>query len=147
MKIGSMGGSDIGYAQDYNSKKVTSDSGTGLGSSGRDVGAPGIPQPAAVQGVAGSASGTDINKTKSEGDGQDVVNEDILKKAVDQANKTLAAHDKYIEREIHEITRTVMYKLKDSVTNEVIAEYPPKKIQDMIAKMWEMAGLVVDKKA
>lgn len=70
-----------------------------------------------------------------------------MKKSVDQANKTLAQHNRFIEREVHETTHTVMYKIRDTKTNEVIAEYPPKKIQDMIAKMWELAGLFVDEKA
>lgn len=73
--------------------------------------------------------------------------EEWMKKSVDQANKALAQHNRYIEREVHETTHAVMYKIKDTVTNEVIAEYPPKKIQDMIAKMWELAGLFVDEKA
>ncbi len=41
----------------------------------------------------------------------------------------------------------MMYTVRDTKTNEVIAEFPPKKIQDMIAKMWELAGLFVDEKA
>lgn len=73
--------------------------------------------------------------------------EEWMKKSVDQANKSLAQHSRFIEREVHATTHTVMYKIKDTITNEVIAEYPPKKIQDMIAKMWELAGLFVDEKA
>lgn len=73
--------------------------------------------------------------------------EDMLQESVKQANKTLKQYNRYIEREVHEVTHTVMYKLMDSSTKEVIAEFPPKKIQDMIAKMWELAGLFVDEKA
>lgn len=72
---------------------------------------------------------------------------EILKKSVEQANKTLKLYDRKIEATVHEVTKTVMYKLKDTKTNEVIVEFPPKKIQDMIAKMWELAGLFVDEKA
>jgi len=75
------------------------------------------------------------------------VDENVLKKSIDQANKSLEVHNRLIERSIHDVTHTVMYVVKDTVTNEVIAEFPPKKIQDMIAKMWELAGLVVDEKA
>lgn len=75
------------------------------------------------------------------------MDEEILKKSVDQANQSLKAYNRYIQRAVHEKTHTVMYTIRDSVTNEVIAEFPPKKIQDMIAKMWEMAGLFVDEKA
>lgn len=73
--------------------------------------------------------------------------ENMLEESVKQANKTLKQYNRYIEREIHEVTHAVMYKLMDYDTKEVIAEFPPKKIQDMIAKMWELAGLFVDEKA
>lgn len=73
--------------------------------------------------------------------------DELLNKSLDQANKALDKVDRYIEREVHEKTGSVMYKLKDRKTGEVIAEFPPKKIQDMIAKMWELAGLFVDEKA
>ncbi len=73
--------------------------------------------------------------------------EDVLEQSVNQANKTLKQYNRYIEREVHEVTHAIMYKLMDSDTKEVIAEFPPRKIQDMIAKMWELAGLFVDEKA
>jgi uncharacterized FlaG/YvyC family protein len=75
------------------------------------------------------------------------VDEDVLAESVKQANKSLAKYNRYIEREIHEVTHAVMYTLRDNETKEIIAEFPPKKIQDMIAKMWELAGLFVDEKA
>lgn len=75
------------------------------------------------------------------------INEEMFQKSVEQANKTLEIYNRRIERAVHEVTHTVMYTIKDTVTNEVISEFPPKKIQDMIAKMWELAGLFVDEKA
>lgn len=72
---------------------------------------------------------------------------DVLEKSVEQANKTLKQYNREIVREVHEKTKTVMYTIRDSKTHEVITEFPPKKIQDMIAKMWELAGLFVDEKA
>jgi flagellar protein FlaG len=38
-------------------------------------------------------------------------------------------------------------KIINTKTEEIIAEIPPEKILDMIAQLWEMAGLLVDKKA
>ncbi len=75
------------------------------------------------------------------------INDEMLDKAVEQANKSLKNYDRYIQRAVHEKTKAVMYVMKDAKTNEVIREFPPKKIQDMIAKMWELAGLFVDEKA
>jgi len=73
--------------------------------------------------------------------------EKIMEEPVRQANKTLKPYDRMIEREIHQVTKTLMYTVRDTKTNEVIAEFPPRKIQDMIAKMWELAGLFIDQKA
>lgn len=80
-------------------------------------------------------------------DGTEVITDDMLDKAMEAANKTLAKHNNVIERSVHDVTKTVMYVMKDTETDEVIKEFPPKKIQDMIAKMWELAGLFVDEKA
>ncbi len=83
----------------------------------------------------------DLSVEKSE------LSEDTIDKAVEQANKSLKHYDRYIQRAVHEKTKAVMYVMKDAKTNEVVREFPPKKIQDMIAKMWELAGLFVDEKA
>lgn len=76
------------------------------------------------------------------------LNEDaLLEESVNQANHTLKAYDRVIDRTIHPETKAVIYTIKDTKTNEVIAEFPSKKIQDMMAKMWELAGMFVDDKA
>lgn len=76
-----------------------------------------------------------------------VFDKDMLDKAVVQANKSLKQYNRYIQRSVHEKTKAIMYVMKDAKTDEIIREFPPKKIQDMIAKMWELAGLFVDEKA
>lgn len=75
------------------------------------------------------------------------MNDELLKKSVDQANKTLEMYHRRIDRTVHDVTKTVIYTIRDTETNEVIQEFPPRKIQDMIAKMWELAGLFVDERA
>lgn len=47
---------------------------------------------------------------------------------------------------IHEGTNRVTIKIVDKNTKEVLKEYPPEKTLDIIAKVWEMAGLMVDEK-
>ena len=47
---------------------------------------------------------------------------------------------------IHEETNRVTIKIVDKNTKEVVKEYPPEKTLDMIAKVWEMAGLMVDER-
>ena len=47
---------------------------------------------------------------------------------------------------IHEETNHLTIKIVDKETRKVIKELPPEKTLDMIAKVWEMAGLLVDEK-
>ena len=47
---------------------------------------------------------------------------------------------------IHEATNRVTIKIVDKDTKEVIKEVPPEETLDMIAKVWEIAGILVDKK-
>lgn len=67
-----------------------------------------------------------------------------LKKAVDEINKK--ANNSEAVFGIHEGTNRVTIKLVDKDTKEVIKELPPEKTLDMIAKVWEMAGILVDEK-
>ena len=46
----------------------------------------------------------------------------------------------------HEDTNRISITVTDSDTDEVIREIPPEKALDMLAKAWEMAGLLVDEK-
>ena len=47
---------------------------------------------------------------------------------------------------MHEGTNRIMVKIVDKTTKEVIKELQPEKTLDMIAKAWELAGLMVDEK-
>lgn len=73
--------------------------------------------------------------------------EKMIEKSIDKANKELEKFNRRVEYEVHEKTKTVMFRIKDINTGEIIKEIPPEKIQDMIAKMWELAGLFVDEQA
>jgi flagellar protein FlaG len=67
-----------------------------------------------------------------------------LKKAVEEINKNV--HNSEAIFGIHEKTNRVTIKIVDKETKKVIKEYPPEKTLDMIAKVWEMAGIMVDEK-
>lgn len=67
-----------------------------------------------------------------------------IKKVVEEINKK--AHNSEAIFGIHEETNRVTIKIVDKESKEVIKEYPPEKTLDMIAKVWEMAGLMVDEK-
>ncbi len=40
----------------------------------------------------------------------------------------------------------MLFRSMDKETKEVIKEFPPEKTLDMIARIWEMAGILVDEK-
>ena len=46
----------------------------------------------------------------------------------------------------HDKTNRVTIKIVDKDTKEVIKEIPPEKTLDMIAKAWELAGILVDER-
>jgi flagellar protein FlaG len=50
------------------------------------------------------------------------------------------------EYSYHEKTNRVSIKVINADTDEVIREIPPEKSLDMLQKMWEMAGILVDEK-
>jgi flagellar protein FlaG len=47
---------------------------------------------------------------------------------------------------IHEGTNRVMIKMVDKTTRKVIKEFPAEETLDLIAKAWELAGIMVDEK-
>lgn len=65
---------------------------------------------------------------------------------IEKANKDFIAYDRKFEFSIHEATKQIMVKVIDANTDEVIRELPPEKVLDMVAAIWEVAGIIVDRK-
>ena len=77
-------------------------------------------------------------------DQQPSASAEAVKKAVEELNKKMA--NSVAQFGIHEETNHITIKIVDKETKKVIKELPPEKTLDMIAKVWEMAGLLVDEK-
>ena len=88
-------------------------------------------------------NGKDGNRDDSQAK-QTISENSQIRKAVDEINKK--AHNSEAVFGIHDATNRVTIKIVDKDTKKVLKEYPPEKTLDMIAKVWEMAGLLVDKK-
>ena len=88
-------------------------------------------------------NGKDGNRDDSQAQ-QTISENSQIKKAVDEINKK--AHNSEAVFGIHDATNRVTIKIVDKDTKKVLKEYPPEKTLDMIAKVWEMDGLLVDKK-
>ena len=69
---------------------------------------------------------------------------DQVKKAVEKLNKNMSNSEAIFG--IHDATNRVTLKIVDKETKEVLKEIPPEKSLDMIAKAWELAGILVDEK-
>jgi flagellar protein FlaG len=92
-----------------------------------------------------SGDGTGDSRNQPQEDSPAVVqSREQIKKAIDEINKKAMNSEAIFG--IHEATNRVTIKLVDKETKEVIKELPPEKTLDMIAKVWEMAGLLVDEK-
>ena len=78
-----------------------------------------------------------------QGKEQQATNEQI-RKAVEELNKKIGNSEAIFG--IHEKTNRVTIKLVDKDTKKVIKELPPEKTLDMIARVWDMAGILVDEK-
>ena len=93
-----------------------------------------------------STKGADADGGGNGGAGyeQQMPTNEQLKRAVEEINKK--ANNSEAVFGIHEDTNRITIKIVDKESKEVIKEFPPEKTLDMIAKVWEMAGLMVDEK-
>ena len=98
-----------------------------------------VPQVQQVQKAEARTSG-DNNTKKQEYSKKDVDN------AVNKINNFLKEEKTHAEYTYNEEMKTMMVKVIDENTKEVVLEIPPKKILDMVASMLRQVGLL-DKKA
>ncbi len=103
---------------------------------------------AAQETTAQSAQEVKKPQTESGKDGKDgekdSASEEQIKQAISEINKR--ARDSEAVFGIHEKTNRVTIKIVDKKTKDVIKEVPAEKTLDLIAKAWELAGLLVDEK-
>ncbi len=97
-----------------------------------------------VQRISEDSIPTEENKSQEENKGYNLHE---VNKAVEKLNKVMEDEDIYAEYKIHDKFNQIMIKIIDRNTKEILLEVPPKKILDMVAKMCEMVGVLVDKKA
>lgn len=86
----------------------------------------------------------DFEDKKEEENSENPASKEVMKMAADEI-KRKAKHFSVIYG-IHEVTNRTTIKIVEKETKEVLKEYPPEQTLDMIAKIWELAGLVVDEK-
>lgn len=87
----------------------------------------------------------ELKKAELQGEHYTVSDEQIVK-AIERAIKAMQGKATTLEFSIHEETKLIAVKVMDRDSGEVIREIPPEKTLDFVAKLWEMAGILVDEK-
>lgn len=82
------------------------------------------------------------NKKNEDKDFSDVE----LEESVEELNDTIEALHKDLKFEIHESSERMMVEVINMDNNEVIKEIPPREVLDMIGRIKEMVGLLIDEK-
>lgn len=77
---------------------------------------------------------------------QNAASEENVIKAIEKANESIKGHNARFEYSIHEETKRIMVKVINPTNDEIIKEIPAEKVLDMVAKMWEISGILVDEK-
>jgi flagellar protein FlaG len=74
------------------------------------------------------------------------VSDEQLIRALEKAAKAVQLAMVSLDFSIHEQTKRIMVKVRDKETGEIIREIPPEKTQDLLVKLWEMAGILIDER-
>ena len=73
----------------------------------------------------------------------------LLDEKTNQLNRAMEIFNKRLRFEVHEETERIMVKIlekKAGNTDEVIKEIPPERVLDMLARLEEMIGLLIDER-
>ena len=67
-------------------------------------------------------------------------------KMLDRAVKALEGPNTTLQLSVHKETNTIMIKVMDKETGDLLREIPPEKTLDVAAKLMEIAGILIDHK-
>ena len=105
-----------------------------------------ITEPVKAEKERSAKEGETLSRQPEESQAQEsrVMDTEALKKRISDLNRQLNSTE--CQYGVDEVTQRVTLKIVDKETKEVIKELPPEKTLKMIAKVWEMAGLLIDEK-
>ncbi|WP_456277659.1 flagellar protein FlaG [Bacillus sp. AK128] len=87
------------------------------------------------------------NEEKEKEKKESSITKSNLEDKIEQTNKMLDLHFTSLKFEVHDKTDRLAVKVVDKETEKVIREIPAKEYLDMISKMMDFLGILVDKKA
>ncbi|MFP4200510.1 MAG: flagellar protein FlaG [Bacillota bacterium] len=71
-------------------------------------------------------------------------NQEDVEEYADRLNETLRLFDRRLAFEIHEDTQRYLVRVVDPKTDEIIREIPPEEFLDLVARIEQMVGLIID---
>lgn len=77
---------------------------------------------------------------------EDFFSKDDLEKMTVEATEAISVVNRELSFRVHEGTGRPLIQLIESDSKEVIREIPSEKMLDVVAGIWELAGLIVDRK-
>ncbi|MGG1616001.1 flagellar protein FlaG [Paenibacillus sp. NRS-1782] len=95
--------------------------------------------------VTAIKSGSALTKLEQQGVAVPLGEEQLIR-AIDRAVKALQGPTTTLEMSVHEKTHQILVKVLNKDTGELIREIPPEKTLDLVAKMMEIAGILIDEK-
>ncbi len=101
------------------------------------------PAPAATQAAAVSA---EAKGAENQGQKEEETVSSKIKDAVDKVNQKIVPSKTRCEFSYHEDTNRISIKVIDQTTEETIKEIPAEETLDMLARIWEFSGLLVDER-
>jgi flagellar protein FlaG len=75
-----------------------------------------------------------------------MIGEEQLIQAIERAIREMTGPETALEVKIHESTRSVVMRVMNRETGELIREVPPERTLDIVYKMMEIAGLLFDER-
>lgn len=70
-----------------------------------------------------------------------------LERAAQKLTEAARVFDYRLHFKIHEDTKRVIVQVIDEKSGEILNEAPPEKILNLLAEIWRLVGLLVDKRA
>ena len=85
-------------------------------------------------------------KSEAKGAKTPPIEKETVYEGVELLNNAMNMFNHKLHFEVHEDTNRIKVAIVDKATNELIKEIPPQEVLDMLAKIQDMLGILVDKK-
>ena len=102
--------------------------------------------PSALAAAMTAAVSAEAKGAVAEGQKEEETISSKIKDAVDKVNEKIVPSKTRCEFSYHEDTNRISIKVIDQATEETIKEIPAEETLDMLSKIWELAGLLVDER-